>query len=36
MDKKLVTCGLLLDFAKVFDRVSHDILLSKCNRYGLR
>ena len=36
MDKKLVTCGLFLDFSKAFDTINHDIVLSKLYRYAIR
>ena len=36
LDKRLSTCAVFLDLAKAFDSVSHDILLRKLVRYGIR
>lgn len=36
IDKKLVTCGVFLDFSELFDTVNHTILLSKLYHYGIR
>ena len=36
LDKNSFTCGVFLDFQKVFNTVNHKILLSKLNYYGIR
>jgi len=35
IDNKQITCGLFLDFSKVFNTVNHDNLLSKLYTYGI-
>ena len=36
LDKGLTSCAIFLDLAKAFDSVSHDILLKKLYKYGIR
>lgn len=36
IEKKLLTLGLYLDFSKAFDRVNHQLLLTKLERYGFQ
>ena len=36
LDQGRITCAVFLDLAKAFDSVSHDILLRKLKKYGIR
>ena len=36
LDNGLNSCAIFLDLAKAFDSVSHDILLRKLEKYGVR
>ena len=36
IDKGNFSCSILLDLAKAFDVIDHEILLTKLNHYGLR
>ena len=36
LDDGQFTCGIFIDLEKVFDTVSHHILLEKLNHYGIR
>ena len=36
LDKGNVTCSIFLDLAKAFDSVSHDILIRKLEKYGIK
>ena len=36
LDKGRITCAVLLDLAKAFDSVNHNILLKKCEIFGIR
>ncbi len=36
LDEKQTSCAIFLDLAKAFDTVSHDILLRKLEKYGIR
>ena len=36
LDNKLTTCSIFIDLAKAFDSVSHNILIAKFEKYGIR
>ena len=36
LDGRHVVCGIIVDLAKTFDTVDHDILLFKMKQYGIR
>ena len=36
LDDGPIACGIFIDLEKVFDTVSHDILLEKLDHYGIR
>ena len=36
LDSNMNICSILMDLAKTFDTVNHDILLYKLNQYGIR
>ena len=36
LDNRLSSCAIFLDLAKAFDSVSHNILLKKLDKYGIR
>ena len=36
LDSGISSCAIFLDLAKAFDSVSHDILLRKLKKYGIR
>ena len=36
MDKKLITCSILLDLRKAYDAINHTILIKKLEKYEIR
>ena len=35
LDGGNIVCGVFVDIQKIFDTVDHQLLLAKCNHYGI-